>query len=169
MIWAFAPFLEWGNRFRRMVAPGSGRDERSEKRKRGGAHGEPITESSKLLEGLCHAAAATTVGFAATPSTALAEGEDASAGEIKRIRSCCRACGKVECGVWVTVQNGRAVKVEGDQSSFQSSGNCCGKSQSSIQAAYHPIAYTIHEAHESQGRGPRLAAHHVGRGDADHR
>ncbi len=31
---------------------------------------------------------------------ALAEGVDESAGEIKRIRSCCRACGKVECGVW---------------------------------------------------------------------
>ena len=91
-----------------------------------------------FLKASAMAAAATTVGFAATPSTALAEGEDASAGEIKRIRSCCRACGKVECGVWVTVQNGRAVKVEGDQSSFQSSGNCCGKSQSSIQAAYHP-------------------------------
>ncbi|MFR5091397.1 MAG: molybdopterin-dependent oxidoreductase [Adlercreutzia equolifaciens] len=51
---------------------------------------------------------------------------------------CRRGCGKMECGVWVTVENGRAVKVEGDQSSFQSSGNCCGKSQSSLQAAYHP-------------------------------
>lgn len=66
------------------------------------------------------------------------EGEAAAPGEIKRVRTCCRGCGKMECGVWVTVQDGRAIKVEGDQSSFQSSGNCCTKSQSSIQAAYHP-------------------------------
>ena len=77
---------------------------------------------------------------AAAPNAALAEDAGAAArgDDIKRVRTCCRGCGKMECGVWVTVQNGRAVKVEGDQSSFQSSGNCCGKSQSSIQAAYHP-------------------------------
>jgi sulfite dehydrogenase (quinone) subunit SoeA len=80
-------------------------------------------------------AMSTTAGF-----TALAANEEAAAagGEVKRVRTCCRGCGKMECGVWVTVQDGRCVKVEGDQSSFQSSGNCCGKSQSSIQAAYHP-------------------------------
>ena len=77
---------------------------------------------------------------AAAPNAALAEDAGAAArgDDVKRVRTCCRGCGKMECGVWVTVQNGRAVKVEGDQSSFQSSGNCCGESQSSIQAAYHP-------------------------------
>ena len=77
---------------------------------------------------------------AVAPNAALAEDAGAAArgDDVKRVRTCCRGCGKMECGVWVTVQNGRAVKVEGDQSSFQSSGNCCGKSQSSIQAAYHP-------------------------------
>jgi anaerobic selenocysteine-containing dehydrogenase len=44
----------------------------------------------------------------------------------------------MECGVWVTVQDGKAIRVEGDQSSFTSRGNCCTKSQSSIQACYHP-------------------------------
>ena len=39
--------------------------------------------------------AASTLSFAAAPSAALAEGVDESAGEVKRIRSCCRACGKV--------------------------------------------------------------------------
>ena len=68
------------------------------------------------------AGAASTVGFAATPSTALAEGEDATAGEVKRIRSCCRACGKVECGVWVTVQDNKVIKVEGDESNAHSRG-----------------------------------------------
>ncbi|MDR3052484.1 MAG: molybdopterin-dependent oxidoreductase, partial [Coriobacteriales bacterium] len=72
---------------------------------------------------------------------ALADNGDASATtdpEIKRIRTVCRGCGKMECGVWVTVQDGKAIQVEGDQSSFTSKGNCCTKSQSSIQACYHP-------------------------------
>lgn len=87
-------------------------------------------------------AAATGAALATSASVgtlvAVADEEAAAAGEVKRVRTCCRGCGKMECGVWVTVQDGRAIKVEGDQSSFQSSGNCCTKSQSSIQAAYHP-------------------------------
>lgn len=70
--------------------------------------------------------------------TAVAEETTASAGDVKRIRSCCRACGKMECGVWVTVKDGRAIAIEGDESATQSRGNCCCKSQSSLQAAYHP-------------------------------
>jgi anaerobic selenocysteine-containing dehydrogenase len=71
---------------------------------------------------------------------ALAESPDDSATEenVQRIRSACRACGKMECGVWVTIRDGRAIRVEGDESAFQSEGNCCSKSQSSIQASYHP-------------------------------
>ena len=79
-------------------------------------------------------------GLAATPHQALAEtGGGGAAAGVKVVRTCCRACGKNECGVLVTVQNGRAVKVEGDaETAFHSMGNCCTKSQSSIQAAYHP-------------------------------
>ena len=54
------------------------------------------------------------------------------------VKTCCRGCGKMECGVKVIVQNGRAIRVEGDEGAWQSMGNCCTKSQSSIQAAYHP-------------------------------
>ena len=73
-------------------------------------------------------------------ATALADSGDATpvVGELKRIRTVCRACGKMECGVWVTVQDGKAMMVEGDQTCFTSQGNCCTKSQSSIQACYHP-------------------------------
>ena len=53
------------------------------------------------------------------------------------VKTCCRGCGKMECGVKVIVQNGRAIRVEGDEGAFQSMGNCCTKSQSSLQAAYH--------------------------------
>lgn len=84
------------------------------------------------------AGAAASLGFAAQPSNALAEGKDETAGEVKRIRSCCRACGKVECGVWVTVQDNKVIKVEGDESSAHSRGHCCAKSQSSMLALYHP-------------------------------
>ena len=87
------------------------------------------------------AAVTSAVAFAsAKPAAALAESEveSASQKEVKRIRTACRGCGKMECGVWVTVENGRAVKIEGDESAFQSRGNCCTKSQASIEAAYHP-------------------------------
>ncbi|MBR2790708.1 MAG: molybdopterin-dependent oxidoreductase, partial [Eggerthellaceae bacterium] len=38
----------------------------------------------------------------------------------------------------MTVQDGKALLVEGDQTCFTSQGHCCTKSQSSIQACYHP-------------------------------
>ncbi len=75
---------------------------------------------------------------AISPMQALAETDTPKAGEVTHVRTCCRACGKVECGVWVTVQDGKAIKVEGDESAPQSRGHCCAKSQSSMQAAYHP-------------------------------
>ena len=50
-------------------------------------------------------AAGALVGTGA-PTIALAETETPSEGNVERIRSCCRACGKMECGVWVTVEDG---------------------------------------------------------------
>ncbi len=87
------------------------------------------------------AAAASTVAFASTSSTALAETEEdesSLAGDIKHIRSCCRACGKCECGVWVTVEDGVVIRVEGDETNSHSRGHCCAKSQASMLALYHP-------------------------------
>ena len=123
----FATMSTWATR------PGARKDER-EKGEMGSSAGR------RTFAKLSAATAATAVIGCAVPGAALAEDAEAPSrgSEIKRVRTCCRGCGKMECGVWVTVENGRAVKVEGDQSSFQSSGNCCGKSQSSLQAAYHP-------------------------------
>ena len=77
-----------------------------------------------------------TVGAAATIAgasggVALAETGAAAEkqGDVTRIRSCCRACGKNECGVWVTVKNGKVIRTEGDESAFHSMGNHCSKSQ----------------------------------------
>jgi anaerobic selenocysteine-containing dehydrogenase len=92
-------------------------------------------------------AAAASANYIAPMQSLAADDTDTSstAGEVKHVRSCCRACGKVECGVWVTVMDGKAIKVEGDESAPQSRGHCCAKSQSSIQAAYHPdrIRYPV--------------------------
>lgn len=84
------------------------------------------------------AGAAALSDVALNVGTALAETDNETTGEVKRVRTACRGCGKMECGVWVTVRDGRAIKVEGDESAYQSNGNCCTKSQASIQAAYHP-------------------------------
>lgn len=99
-----------------------------------------MTRRSFMKVAAATAAAAAVTGQAAGPLAALAQDGDAAAsvGDVKRIRSCCRGCGKMECGVWVTVQNGRAIKIEGDDSAFQSMGNRCTKSIASLQAAYHP-------------------------------
>ena len=99
-----------------------------------------LTMTRRAFAKLSAATAAVATVGAASYGTALAENKvsQVEASEIKRIRSCCRGCGKMECGVWVTVQNGRVIKTEGDQSSSQSSGNHCSKGQASLQAAYHP-------------------------------
>ncbi|MCD8317005.1 MAG: molybdopterin-dependent oxidoreductase, partial [Eggerthellaceae bacterium] len=89
-------------------------------------------------------AAATTaaMGLAGTAGTAFAETTSDSSSDsgsnIQHIRSTCRGCGKMECGVWVTVQDGRVIKTEGDESAFQNAGSHCAKGQASLQAAYHP-------------------------------
>ena len=85
-------------------------------------------------------AAVAAVAGAASPTAALAENENAAATEsaVTRIRSCCRGCGKVECGVWVYVQDGKVIRTEGDEDCFLTMGNHCSKGQASIQAAYHP-------------------------------
>ena len=87
-------------------------------------------------------AAAVTLATTLEPGAALAQTQTPATGEVKRIRSCCRGCGKMECGVWVTVQDGRVIKTEGDESAFQSAGNHCAKGQASLQAAYHPDRLT---------------------------
>nr|WP_283171795.1 molybdopterin-dependent oxidoreductase [Curtanaerobium respiraculi] len=118
---------------------GDGRKE-GEGEKKGGDCMAHLTMSRRsFLKTLAVTGAAAAVSSSITaPMQALAESESATAGELKHVRTCCRACGKVECGVWVTVQDGKAIKVEGDESAPQSRGHCCAKSQASMQAAYHP-------------------------------
>lgn len=82
-------------------------------------------------------AAALALSSAAVPNLAEADTGETTR-EVQRIRTGCRGCGKMECGVIAVVENGRVIRLEGDPTAFQSMGNCCTKSQSAIQAAYHP-------------------------------
>ncbi len=102
-----------------------------------------LTMSRRTFSKLMAAtAAATAVGTAFEGRQGLAEetAEQSAQAEqgVQKIRSCCRACGKVECGVWVYVKDGRVIRTEGDDSCFNSMGNHCAKGQASIQACYHP-------------------------------
>lgn len=58
-------------------------------------------------------------------------------GEIKQIRTCCRAC-IANCGVIAHVRSGRVLKIEGDPEHPMSKGAMCAKGLAGIQALYHP-------------------------------
>lgn len=82
-------------------------------------------------------AAATLTGVRGPQALAEATGREEGK-NVQRIRTSCRGCGKYECGTFVTVEDGKAVRIEGDPTYPGTLGNCCAKSQASIQAAYHP-------------------------------
>lgn len=123
---------------RRRVPNAEDEGETNQKR-RGGAYGETIFDSPQLPEGVRYGGCRRDRrGSRLRRPRLWPRGADPTAGEVKRIRSCCRACGKVECGTWVTVQDNKVIKVEGDESNAHSRGHCCAKSQSSMLALYHP-------------------------------
>jgi anaerobic selenocysteine-containing dehydrogenase len=104
-----------------------------------------LTISRRTFTKTAVATIAATGFIGMSPALVKATAADAAAavsGEVRRIRSGCRGCGNMECGVWVTVQDGKVVKTEGDESAFQGAGNHCGKGQASLQAAYHPTRLT---------------------------
>ena len=86
------------------------------------------------------------------PKSSLVEG----GGDVVRVRTGCRGCGKMECGVIAVVENGRVVRLEGDPTAFQSMGNCCTKSQAAVQAAYHPdrLHYPMKRTNDKESDDP---------------
>ena len=94
--------------------------------------------SRRVFSKLMATAAATVAVSGLATGHALGEEtaeQAASAAEgVKKIRSCCRGCGKSECGVWVYVKDGRVIRTEGDDSCFATMGSHCSKGQASIQA-----------------------------------
>ncbi|MDR2400232.1 MAG: molybdopterin-dependent oxidoreductase [Deferribacteraceae bacterium] len=85
---------------------------------------------------------AAAMGVAATVLRTLPAGiataQGIQADAESKVRSICRGCGKFECSVWVTIKNGRPIKITGDKSSHASKGNCCAKGAASIQTCFHP-------------------------------
>lgn len=80
-------------------------------------------------------------GMSCARATAALADDDAATqqdSEVKRVRSHCRACGKMECPTWVWVQDGRVIDITGDESAITSRGNLCAKGKSAMQALYHP-------------------------------
>lgn len=107
---------------------------------------------------LSAATAAAAGALSAVPSgfAAAAENAQEKSGEIKRVRTGCRGCGKMECGVIAVVQDGKVIRMEGDPTAFQSMGNCCTKSQSAMQAAYHPdrLRYPLKRTNDKESDDP---------------
>lgn len=97
-----------------------------------------MSRRSFLKASAATAAACLASGASYRQSAALAVEAEPAGESVQRLRSACRGCGKMECGVWVTIRDGRVVRIEGDDSAWGSGGNCCSKSQASIQACYHP-------------------------------
>ena len=92
------------------------------------------------------AATAAAAAVVAPTGAALAESSSATqskAGETKRVRSCCRGCGKMECGVWVVVENGRAIRTEGDESAFHSMATIAARARRRCRRRTTPTACTI--------------------------
>ena len=87
-----------------------------------------------LLFGLAVAA----LGISAADSlTAVDPAHADEAGEVKIIKTSCRAC-IASCAVLAHVRDGRVVKIEGNPESPMSQGGVCAKGLAGIQALYHP-------------------------------
>ena len=120
----------------------------------------PNTEMNRRTFAKVGIGTALAAAIAPTAFTALdqATAEDAETNndETKKIRSHCRACGKMECPIWVTVKNGRVIKLEGDNTAISSHGNACSKCRDAMQALYHPdrIKYPMKRTAE-KGEDPQ--------------
>ncbi|MEM3551334.1 MAG: molybdopterin-dependent oxidoreductase [Candidatus Bathyarchaeia archaeon] len=68
---------------------------------------------------------------------------------ILTLKSTCRMCHGV-CGVRITVDNGKVVKVDGDPGSPLSNGYICTKGRASVELSYHPqrLKYPIRRVGE---------------------
>lgn len=101
--------------------------------------------------------AAATLSTAWVPDALAASTSESPADTgVQYIRTGCRGCGKMECGVIAVVRDGKVIRVQGDQDAFQSMGNCCTKSQASVQAAYHPdrLHYPVKRTNDKYSDDP---------------
>jgi thiosulfate reductase/polysulfide reductase chain A len=77
-----------------------------------------------------------------------------------RVRTTCRSCGHGGCGVFVTVEDGRVIGIEGDPDHPISKGYMCSKGDSSIDLLYHPdrLRYPMKRVGErGEGKWQRIS------------
>ena len=81
--------------------------------------------------------AAAAMAANATPNLLAAEPAASEEGEVKKLRTLCRACLN-NCGMIATVKDGKVVKLEGDPDDPINKGGVCAKGLAGIQALYNP-------------------------------
>ena len=79
-----------------------------------------------------------TLGSGVLTKAALADNPANAEPNVRKVRSTCRCCGKMECGSWITVTNGRITHIEGDPTAIASRGNLCPKGRAAAEQLYHP-------------------------------
>ena len=67
-------------------------------------------------------AIAATVSLEGAQALGATAGEKTAVPEVKRIRTACRGCGKMECGGLGTGENGRAGTLQGERWAFRAEG-----------------------------------------------
>lgn len=87
--------------------------------------------------GAFSAAAAAMAGSAAKNLVDAEPAYAAETGEVKKIRTICRACLN-NCGMIAHVKDGRVIKLEGDPQDPMNKGAACAKGLAGIQALYNP-------------------------------
>ena len=112
-----------------------------------------------FIQGSAAAAALLMVGglHAAKPKTSaivIRDGEPATPSKGDWVASCCQGCTQW-CAVDIFVQDGRAVKVRGNQLSKANSGYCCPRGHLIPQLAYDPdrIKVPMKRTNPMKGRG----------------
>jgi anaerobic selenocysteine-containing dehydrogenase len=105
-----------------------------------------------IATGTVAAGCATGGGLAALAEDAVQQQDEG----LKKVRSLCRFCGKMECAIWVWVKNGRVVDITGDEHAYTSRGNLCAKGKSGLQQLYHPdrLRYPMRRT-RPKGEDPR--------------
>ena len=110
--------------------------------KRGRKEEELVTSSNISRRGFVKlgafsAAAAAMAGSAAKNLVDAEPAYAAETGEVKKIRTICRACLN-NCGMIAHVKDGRVIKLEGDPQDPMNKGAACAKGLTGIQALYNP-------------------------------
>ncbi len=99
---------------------------------------QPTLSRRSFVKSAAALGAVATLGIGAAGDLVAADpAHAAESGEVKVVKTACRAC-IANCAVLAHVKDGRVIKLEGNPESPMSRGGVCAKGLSGIQALYHP-------------------------------